>query len=138
MAAMFAGPLAARDDQVEVARKARAAHWPAHEQLPADLLLNGLAVRFTDGFTAAMPLLTLAVTAFNQRDISPEQLRWLWLAHIIAGNLWDERTLDTIYHVDLARDSGAPGNASLGVGNAYGRSRSRWETYGPRPSCSRL
>ncbi len=120
MAAMFAGSLAAGDSQVEVARATRAAHWPAHEQLPADLLLNGLTVRFTDGYTAAMPLLTLAVTAFNQRDISPQQLRWLWLAHIVAGNLWDERTLETIHHVDRARDSGALATLPLALATRMG------------------
>src|SRR6185503_15650910 len=56
---------------------------------------------YLDALMAAMPLLRLAVAAFNDREIPPEQLRWLWLAHIVAGHLWDERTLDTIHHVDM-------------------------------------
>jgi DNA-binding CsgD family transcriptional regulator len=120
MAAMFAGHLAGGDGVTEAARAARAAHRPAHDPLPADLLLNGLAVRFTDGYTAAMPLLRLAVAAFNEREILPEQLRWLWLAHIIAGNLWDEHTLDTIDHVDLARDSGALATLPLALATHMG------------------
>ena len=120
MAAMFAGHLALGDGLTEAARAARAAHRPAHDPLPADLLLDGLAVRFTDGYTAAMPLLRLAVSAFNPREIPPEQLRWLWLAHIVAGNLWDERTLDTIHHVDIARDSGALATLPLALATRTG------------------
>ena len=120
MAAMFAGHLALGDGLTEAARAARAAHRPAHDPLPADLLLDGLAVRFTDGYTAAMPLLRLAVSAFNPREIPPEQLRWLWLAHIVAGNLWDERTLDTIHHVDMARDSGALATLPLALATRTG------------------
>jgi DNA-binding CsgD family transcriptional regulator len=120
MAAMFAGHLAAGDGLTEAARAARAAPRPAHDPVPADLLLNGLAVRFTDGYTAAMPLLKRAVGAFNQREIPPEQLRWLWLAHIIAGNLWDEHTLDTIHHVDLVRDSGALATLPLALATRMG------------------
>jgi DNA-binding CsgD family transcriptional regulator/tetratricopeptide (TPR) repeat protein len=120
MAAMFAGHLAVGDGITEAARAARAVHMPAHDPLPTDLLLHGLAVRFTDGYTAAMPLLKMAVSAFNQREIPPEQLRWLWLAHIIAGHLWDERTLDTIHHVDRARDSGALATLPLALATRTG------------------
>jgi DNA-binding CsgD family transcriptional regulator len=120
MAAMFAGHLGAADGPNEAARAARAAHRPAHDPLPVDLLLNGLAVRFTDGYSAAMPLLRLAVAAFNTREIPPEQLRWLWLAHIIAGNLWDEQTLDTIHHVEMARDSGALSTLPLALATRMG------------------
>src|SRR6185503_6130494 len=42
----------------------------------------------------------------SRRYVSPDDLRWLWLAHICAGNLWDETTLDTTCHVQLARESG--------------------------------
>ena len=86
MAAMFAGHLAIGDGLTEAARAARrAARRPVDDAVPADLLLHGLAVRFTDGYTAGMPLLRLAVAAFTERGISPDQLRWLWLAHIVAG-----------------------------------------------------
>ena len=124
MAAMFAGHLAVGDGLTEAARAARAAPRPVHDPLPADLLLDGLAVRFTDGYTAAMPILTRAVAAFDRRDLSPEELRWLWLAHITAGNLWNEHTLDTVHHVDIARGSGALADASFGAGNANRRARS--------------
>ena len=120
MAAMFAGHLAVGDGVTEAARAASSGTPARDDQLPADLLLHGLAVRFTDGYTAAMPLLRLAVAAFNQREIPPEQLRWLWLAHIVAGNLWDEHTLDTIHHVDMARDSGALATLPLALATRMG------------------
>lgn len=120
MAAMFAGHLGVGAGPVEVARAARTAHPPAHDPLPTDLLLNGLAVRFTDGYLAALPLLRLALAAFGRRDIPPEQLRWLWLAQIVGGNLWDERTLDTIDHVDVARDSGALATLPLALATRMG------------------
>lgn len=117
MAAMFAGHLAVGDGLLEAARAAR---QPVDDPLPADLLLNGLAVRLTDGYAAAVPLLRLAVAAFNAREIPPEQLRWLWLAHIVAGHLWDEHTLDTIHHVDLARNSGALATLPLALATRMG------------------
>ena len=120
MAAMFAGHLAGGDGLTGAARAAREAQRPAHDPLPVDLLLNGLAVRFTDGYAAAMPLLRRAVAAFNQREVPPEQLRWLWLAHIIAGNLWDEHTLNTIHHVEMARDSGALATLPLALATRMG------------------
>ena len=89
-------------------------------RVPADLLLDGLAVRFTDGYTAAMPILTGAVAAFDRRDLSPEELRWLWLAHITAGNLWNEHTLDTVHHVDIARGSGALATLPLALATRIG------------------
>ena len=120
MAAMFAGHLAVGDGLTEAARAARAAPRPVHDPLPADHLLDGLAVRFTDGYTAAMPILTLAVAAFDRRDLSPEELRWLWLAHITAGNLWNEHTLDTVHHVDVARGSGALETLPLALATRIG------------------
>jgi hypothetical protein len=70
--------------------------------------------------TWSVPLLRRAVAAFSQREIPPEQLRWLWLAHIIAGHLWDEHTLDTIEHVDMARDSGALATLPLALATRIG------------------
>jgi DNA-binding CsgD family transcriptional regulator/tetratricopeptide (TPR) repeat protein len=107
MAAMFAGALATGGGVREAAEAARAAPpspWPPGA---ADLLLDGLAVRFTDGYAEGMPLLRRALRAFRRPDLSAEELRWLWLAHITAGNLWDEETLNTARHLALARDSGA-------------------------------
>jgi DNA-binding CsgD family transcriptional regulator len=107
LAAMFAGGLAADGSVRAAAEAARAAPAPAGPPRAPDLLLDGLAIRFTDGYAAAVPMLRRALCAFRSPDLCPEELHWLWLAHITAGNLWDEATLETARHLELARDAGA-------------------------------
>ena len=109
-AARFAAHLSNGAGVREVAEAARAAP-AARPQLAADLLLDALAVRFTDGYAAAVPLLKQAVSAFCGPDLSTEEgLRWLWLAGTTAGDhLWDERTWEALAnrHVQLLHDVGA-------------------------------
>jgi DNA-binding CsgD family transcriptional regulator len=120
LAAMFAGRLAKDVTVADAAAAARAAPEPGQPPRPPDLLLDGLAVRFTDGYAAAVPLLRRAVVAFREPDLSPDDLRWLWLAHICAGNLWDETTLDTTRHVQLARESGGIATLPLALTSCIG------------------
>lgn len=109
-AARFAAHLASGADVREVAEAARVAP-PARPPLAADLLLDGLAARFTDGCAPAAPLLKQAVTAFRRPDLPTEDgLRWLWLASTTcADHLWDERTWEGLAtrHVQLVRETGA-------------------------------
>src|SRR3954451_13718957 len=67
-AAMFAGRLGGKPDVREVAQAAQAA--PAAPQPPraVDLLVDGLAVRFTDGYSAGVPPLRAALDAFRGDD----------------------------------------------------------------------
>ena len=110
-AARFAAHLASGAGLQEVAEAARAVAPPAQPPRAADLLLDGLAVRFTDGHAAAVPLLRRAVTAFGSPDLSTEEgLRWLWLASTTCpDHLWDEQSWETLAtrHVQLVRDTGA-------------------------------
>jgi DNA-binding CsgD family transcriptional regulator/tetratricopeptide (TPR) repeat protein len=109
-AARFAAHLAAGAGLPEVAEAARAAP-PAQSPIPADLLLDALAVRFTDGHAAAVPLLRRAVEAFCSPDLSVEEsLRWFWLASTTCpDHLWDERAWELLAkrHVQVVRDVGA-------------------------------
>jgi DNA-binding CsgD family transcriptional regulator len=58
---------------------------------PSDLLLQGLSVRFTEGYAAAAPLLKDAVSAFQHQDVlSGEDARWLWFASLVALFMWDD------------------------------------------------
>jgi DNA-binding CsgD family transcriptional regulator len=78
--------------------------------LPCDLLLDGLALVFTDGRPAAAPVLKRAVAAFARAEVSfAEMLRWGWLATRAANLVWDyDRSLEIGRRaVQLARDSGA-------------------------------
>jgi DNA-binding CsgD family transcriptional regulator/tetratricopeptide (TPR) repeat protein len=94
----------------EAAEVARAA--PAGPEPPRaiDLLLDGLATRFTEGYAAGVPPLRRALQAFCGEDgRNEDNTRWLWLACRIAEDLWD----DEMWHelatrgVTLARKTGA-------------------------------
>jgi DNA-binding CsgD family transcriptional regulator/tetratricopeptide (TPR) repeat protein len=110
-AARFAAHLTDGAGLREIAEAARAATTSAEPSRPSDLLLDGLAVRYTDGLAAAVPLLKRAVSAFCAADVSrDEQLRWLWLAgSTCPDQLWDEQTwrVLTTRHLQLVRDTGA-------------------------------
>jgi DNA-binding CsgD family transcriptional regulator len=83
---------------------------PPHPPRPSDLLLQGLAVRFTDGYAAGAPILKEALRAFEQEAVlPPEEARWLWFASQIALDLWDDHawTVLSTRHLDLVRETGA-------------------------------
>lgn len=107
-AAMFAGRLAAGCDVVDVARTAQESPRPANPRLP-DLLLDGLAAYFTEGYTAALPILRRVVSAGRPETSSHEELRCLWLAGIVALYIWDDESWDVLstHHVAIARAVGA-------------------------------
>ena len=107
-AAMFAGRLAGTANAVHVAEAVPRA--PAGETRKGDMLLEGLASLFTDGYAAAMPLARRALRVFSAEDLSvSEGLRWLWLASVISVDVWDDECWHVLSarHVTLARDAGA-------------------------------
>ena len=84
-AAMFAGRLAAPGGgALEVSRAARAAPRPSDPLRAPDLLLDGLAARFTEGYAAGLPILHRALSAFGRDMAAEDELRWLWLAGTAA------------------------------------------------------
>jgi DNA-binding CsgD family transcriptional regulator len=108
-AAQFAGRLARGDALGETAAAARLAPAPDTTRA-SDLLLDGLAVRLTDGPADAAPILTAALEAFLREDLPAEEgLRWLWLACNVALDLWDDESWEALAarHLQLARDAGA-------------------------------
>jgi DNA-binding CsgD family transcriptional regulator len=108
-AALFAGELASAGSLPEVSEAVRTA--PAPEQTrPSDLLLDGFATVFTEGQSAAMPVLQRAVDAFAGPEVSAEEvLRWGWLATVAAVYVWDYDNCLAVATrgVEVARDSGA-------------------------------
>ena len=79
----------------ESADAARAAPPGPQPQRAVDLLLDGLAVRFTEGYAAAVRPLRRALDAFSaDRGQRAEDVRWLWLAWLIAYEVWD----DEVWH----------------------------------------
>jgi DNA-binding CsgD family transcriptional regulator len=109
-AAMFAGRLAVGVTARDVAEAARSAPQASRPPRPADLLLNGLAIRFTDGYAAATAPLQRAVQAFSADDLPPEdEIRWLWLACTSAAEVWDDESWYTLSarYLTRAREAGA-------------------------------
>jgi DNA-binding CsgD family transcriptional regulator len=110
-AALFAGGLAgAGGSLLDVSRAAATAPKPADPPLARDLLLDGLALVFTDGRPAAVAVLRRAVAAFASTEVSVEDmLRWGFLASRAANLIWDyDRCLEIgTRAVKLARDLGA-------------------------------
>jgi DNA-binding CsgD family transcriptional regulator len=70
------------------------------------LLLHGLAVRMTDGYVAAAPVLTEALRRYRAQ---PQQLDWLCVAYnMVAMELWDDSAWFELAtnQAQLARASG--------------------------------
>jgi DNA-binding CsgD family transcriptional regulator/tetratricopeptide (TPR) repeat protein len=106
-AAMFASGLGDGRDVLQVVRGAPPASQPPGA---IDLLLNGLAMRVTQGYAAAVPPLREALNAFREDDgDSPADNRWLWVACRIATDLWEHETWDELATrgVRRARETGA-------------------------------
>ena len=83
---------------------------------PVDLLLDGVAMRFTDGYTPSVPTLRSALEVFRRHaeDGGPHSTRWFWMAWLLAGELWDDCA------PGRARDSGRVSSLET---------RERWPTF---------
>jgi DNA-binding CsgD family transcriptional regulator len=109
-AATFAGRLAHGGGVVTVSEAALAGPPMPEAPRPSDLLLQGLAVRFTEGYAAGAPLLKEALRAFERETVvSPEDVPALWFASWVALFMWDDaswRVLST-RQLELVRQTGA-------------------------------
>jgi DNA-binding CsgD family transcriptional regulator len=109
-AAIFAGRLGGGRGVLEVAEAARAAPPAPRPARAIDLLLDGLACRFTDGYAAGVPPLRQALEAVaRDGGQSEDNIHWLWLACRIAPDLWEDETWHELAtrQLQLARDAGA-------------------------------
>ena len=96
-------------DAATAARTAPAAPGP---QRASDVLLDGLAVRFTDGIRAGAPILKLALAALlDGNGDYEEDVRWPWLACRVAADVFDDETWHLLAsrYVLIARGAGALG-----------------------------
>ena len=83
-----------------------------------DLLLDGLAIRFTDGYATSAPALKHALkTALDGNGSIENDPRWPWLARRVAPDLFEDETWHALAtrSVQLARDRGALGVLPLGL-----------------------
>jgi DNA-binding CsgD family transcriptional regulator len=109
--AIFAGRLNDRTGPREVAAVIREAPPAGRSPRPIDLLLDGLATRYTRGYVAGVAPLQAALDAFR-RDPGGDRhdpLRWISLPWFVAGDLWDDETWHELptRAVRQARDAGA-------------------------------
>ena len=92
-AAIVTGGLAEGSGVLEVVRAVQAAPRPAQPRA-GDLLLDTLAVAFTDGYAAAVSLARETLRAFRaQGAFDASDQPWLWLATIVAVKLLGRREL---------------------------------------------
>jgi ATP/maltotriose-dependent transcriptional regulator MalT len=97
------------------AEAARAAPPGPAPPRAVDVLLDGLALRLTDGYAAAAPTLTRALQLVLALDVADDEVRrWLWLAGgrataVVALELWDIESWRALVAVQaqVARDTGA-------------------------------
>jgi DNA-binding CsgD family transcriptional regulator len=90
-AAFFAGRLAGPDGTpAAVARAAGAAPRPPLDPTASDLILDGLAASFNEGYACFVPILRSALAAFEAGMPEDETLRWYWLANGTAMYIWED------------------------------------------------
>ncbi len=92
------------------AEAARRAPSPQGPPRAVDLLLEGLAVRFTDGYAASAPALKRAlIEVRDQGGRAGQDVRWPWTARRVAPDLFDDDAWQALgtRNVQIARDAGA-------------------------------
>jgi DNA-binding CsgD family transcriptional regulator len=91
------------------AQAARAARPAPEPQTATDLLLDGLAVLFTDGYADGAPLLKQALARFRDEPGRDEHdVRGTRMAARVAAELLDDETWNVLAtrHVEIAREAG--------------------------------
>jgi DNA-binding CsgD family transcriptional regulator len=108
-AAILAAQPSSDRDVRTAAAAARAAPPAPQPARPIDLFLDGLAIRFTDGYAAGVPALTRALDTFErERRPTRDCLRLVWLAWPVANDVWDDGAMHSMstWAVRTARDRG--------------------------------
>jgi DNA-binding CsgD family transcriptional regulator len=114
--AVWAGDLDSPGALRAAAESARAAPPGPDPPRPVDVLLDGFALRLTEGYAAAAPTLTRALQLVVALDVTDDEVgRWLWLAGgratvwLVALELWDAESWHALVTAQarFARDSGA-------------------------------
>ena len=114
-AAIWAGDLGRPGGVVAAAEAARAAAPGPEPTRAVDVLLEAFALRLTQGYAAAAPLLTRALELSLALDVTNDDADlWRWLAGgragaIVALELWDAESWHALAAVQaqFARDTGA-------------------------------
>jgi DNA-binding CsgD family transcriptional regulator len=108
VAASFAGRFAAPGGSLlDVAREVSAAS--GHAATASDLLLDGLAAHFIQGYTASVPILRSALSAFRGDMPACQELRGMPIAVWASLQIWDNDACDVLSGrwARLCREAGA-------------------------------
>jgi DNA-binding CsgD family transcriptional regulator len=108
IAAGFAGRFAAPGGSiVDVAREVSAAS--GHAATVFDLLLDGLAAQYVRGYTASLPILRSALSAFRENMPAGQELRGMPVALLVSLHLWDDDACDMLSEqwARFCREAGA-------------------------------
>ncbi|WP_454786472.1 ATP-binding protein [Mycobacterium antarcticum] len=112
-AALFTGRLGGRLGVREMAEAARRAPRGPQPPRQIDLLVDGVARRYTEGYVSGVPALRAALEAFRAVAPGSEDMRWLSLAspiaqEMVAHELWDGPAWHELASgaVQLARTAG--------------------------------
>ena len=95
-----------------VARAALDAPRVPDQPRAVDLLVDGLAVRFTDGYAASAPALKRALSALcEEGERKGVSVRWPWFARRVAAEVFADDTWHYLANrsVELAREAGGLG-----------------------------
>jgi DNA-binding CsgD family transcriptional regulator len=120
LAALFAACFVSEETLRRAAEAARNAPRAGIPPSPDDLMLDGLAIRFTDGYAAGASLIKQALQAYRDQDpTTVEDVRWPGFARRIAPDMLDDDTWHdvVIRSVELARERGALGVLPLALSN---------------------
>jgi DNA-binding CsgD family transcriptional regulator len=115
LVAAMAGELDSAGGVLEAARAARAAPPGPEPPRVVDVVLDAFALRFTEKYAAAAPVLTRALDLLLAPVVgSHEAGRWLWLTGgragaVVAVELWDAESWHALAarQVRFARETGA-------------------------------
>ena len=120
LAALFAASFVSEETLRGAAEAARNAPGAGPTPNADDLMLDGLALRFTDGYAAGAKVIKQALQAYRDQDSTTvEDVRWPGIARRVAPDLLD----DEIWHdlvtrsAALARERGALGVLPLALNN---------------------
>jgi DNA-binding CsgD family transcriptional regulator/tetratricopeptide (TPR) repeat protein len=106
VASVYAGRLVSDRDVDAVALAAKTAPPGTDPGAPPEVLIRGLAIRLTDGYAAAAPMLK---EALRLQQAMPQRLDWMCVSYnLVAMDLWDDEACFQLAsgQVRLARASG--------------------------------
>jgi DNA-binding CsgD family transcriptional regulator/tetratricopeptide (TPR) repeat protein len=121
VAAIFAGRLVVDGGVVEVSEAAGAVTRGLRAPRTGDLLLDGIATQYREGFQKGLPTVVEGLRVYGQGMTTEQELRWMLLACFAASRVWDldRHTSLSLRYAELVRDSGAVTHLPLALSSRF-------------------